>query len=404
MFDNFFKIIFIFDFRFVNHGASCIIYKTFGTRVKNTQYRVVMEWRGDDINARLVVWIMLISLCHSDDSQHYIVCPIQCRCNVTSLSIDCSGQHFEKIPIISSFNVRSLNLSHNTIQNISRDDLSQLTDIVSIDLSYNIISNISLLAFSENRNLQYVNLKDNLLTHIPLFSGKESGVDGSQKSQLKELNLAGNALRVPELTNFARVIMLETLDLSRNNLSHRLWSLLTELPNLKRLKISDNQLVDISYDASMFPHPLEELDLSKNFIRGKLTLSANLPNLTILNLTGNMISSLDSFPACELPSLNTLLLSRNLIETLQDGIFMDCSKLKRLELAHMKDLVHVDPGAFRGLQHLRVLELYGNSLLTGLDSDVFQGLSQLESLDLHSNSLEVLRLDAFVLQKSNLGS
>ena len=112
-------------------------------------------------------------------------------------------------------------------------------------------------------------------------------IDGHPaQSTATELNLSGSGIE--DISGLLKIPALETLDLSRNNISNLYILQLTNSRfTLREVNLSNNQIEDITPLASLTN--VEVLDLSNNNISSELPLM-NLKTLKTLYLGGNLLT------------------------------------------------------------------------------------------------------------------
>ncbi|KAL4608259.1 leucine-rich repeat-containing protein 53-like, partial [Arapaima gigas] len=122
-----------------------------------------------------------------------------------------------------------------------------------------------------------------------------------------------------------------------------------------------------------------------------------LSNITVLGLSGNIISNIMENAFHNLTLLKTLLLDHNHISSLSilNSTFTQLQNLEVLQLGH-NAIQNINRNWFQGLRSLLVLHLEGN-LITRLPADTFQSsnLENLETLDLSDNLIESLSKGSF---------
>ena len=121
--------------------------------------------------------------------------------------------------------------------------------------------------------------------------------------------------------------------------------------------------------------------------------SADLANITVMDLSYYGITSLQHVDFDGLDNLQYLYLNGNNLTTLPSGVFDGLDNLQYLYL-NGNNLTTLPSGVFDGLDNLQYLYLNGNNLTT-LPSGVFDGLDNLQYLRLSSNDLVGLPSDAF---------
>ncbi|XP_012280255.1 leucine-rich repeats and immunoglobulin-like domains protein 3 [Orussus abietinus] len=152
-----------------------------------------------------------------------------------------------------------------------------------------------------------------------------------------------------------------TLDLTANNLSNNIA--LSDLPQLKWLKLNENQL-------SRIP----ELPF--------------LESVNHLSLTQNSISEINGSALRRLPDLRNLDLSVNKLTALRRGSFLSSNRLTHLNL-NMNQISSIENGSLDNLTELEELRLNKNRL-TQL-KDLFTNLGNLRVLELNKNNLHQIQ-------------
>uniref|UniRef100_A0A8C2V574 Leucine rich repeat containing G protein-coupled receptor 5 n=1 Tax=Chinchilla lanigera TaxID=34839 RepID=A0A8C2V574_CHILA len=291
------------------------------------------------------------------------------------------------------------------------------------DLSMNNISQLPLGPLHNLRFLEELRLAGNALTYIPkgafagLYSLKVLMLQNNQLRQvptealqnlrsLQSLHLHNNRIHSLGKKCFDGLHSLETLDLNYNNLDEFPIAIRT-LSNLKELGFHSNNIRSIPEKAfvgnpslitihfyenpiqfvgrSAFQHLPELRTLTLNGASQitefpDLTGTANLESLT---LTGAQISSLPQTVCDQLPNLQVLDLSYNLVEDLPR--FSACQKLQKIDLRH-NEIYEVKVDTFQQLLSLRSLNLAWNKIAI-IHPNAFATLPSLVKLDLSSNVL-----------------
>lgn len=161
------------------------------------------------------------------------------------------------------------------------------------------------------------------LTYTPIRNILNDNISGESLFHplLKIVLSKTGIIRLPSLFLFC-FPFLETLDLSNNciNALPDFFAISFRargdvFHNLKYLNLSDNAISMIPFSFwNNFPK-LESLDLSKNNISILSPLTSILESLTILNISRNRISEISSNLLSELPNLETLDISGNFIHS-----------------------------------------------------------------------------------------
>lgn len=130
------------------------------------------------------------------------------------------------------------------------------------------------------------------------------------------------------------------------------------------------------------------------------------PNATGAILTDLNLTSLNGIDICKWKNLTVLDVSFNMLRKLPSHLLPECHTLFRLFVSD-NIITKVDTHAFAGLSSLSILILAGNQIET-LHRDIFKSLIDLEELYLQYNRIRVIDSDLFrynkELQILNLGN
>ena len=264
--------------------------------------------------------------------------------------------------------------------------LSRLPNLKRLKIDYNRIGALSYEILRSVKGLEELSLAYNIIREIPQGTFKDL-------KDLKILNLYGNQIAEVNMETFLGVEnSLEYMDLGYN-------------------------IID---DISKISYPkLRFLNLEKNLIRNISNVFNLLTSLQVLNLGENMI---DQLPAGVFRSMTNLLhvnLYKNKIGQLQPGVFenayltkvnmsgnlltdIDTQSFYDLEILEVVDLSDnqistIKNGAFDRIPHLKTLHLQKNKL-TSYKGDIYSGISndtELEYLDLSDNEMAYLYPESF---------
>lgn len=193
-------------------------------------------------------------------------------------------------------NTASLNLSHNFLSTFN--NASKFQKLTALDLSYNRLigefhlNEILLATLDLSRNsltnfncddckcLQTLNLSHNALTKVSI----------DNLTSLQYLDLSANLLDAIEPTLLRNKSNLSDLILACNRIRVINKDLLNQLGKLRRLDLSHNDISDVEGDAFSDLFNLQILDLSFNRIHiASLQTLQNIPQLNRLSLGGNMM-------------------------------------------------------------------------------------------------------------------
>ncbi|XP_058598018.1 leucine-rich repeat-containing G-protein coupled receptor 5 isoform X2 [Neofelis nebulosa] len=307
--------------------------------------------------------------------------------------------HIPKGAFAGLYSLKVLMLQNNHLRQVPAGALQNLRSLQSLRLDANHISYVPPSCFSGLHSLRHLWLDDNALTEIPVQAfGSLSALQAmtlalnkihhipdyafGNLSSLVVLHLHNNRIHSLGKKCFDGLHSLETLDLNYNNLDEFPTAIRT-LSNLKELHFYDNPIQLVGRSA--FQHLPELRTLTLNGASQitefpDLTGTASLESLT---LTGAQISSLPQTACDQLPNLQVLDLSYNLLEDLPS--FSVCQKLQKIDLRH-NEIFEIKVDTFQQLLSLRALNLAWNKIAV-IHPNAFSTLPSLRKLDLSSNLL-----------------
>ncbi|RKF73005.1 Leucine-rich repeat-containing protein 40 [Golovinomyces cichoracearum] len=252
--------------------------------------------------------------------------------------------------------------------------------------------------------LEVINLRGNNLKTLPI---------GLRKLEyLTTLNLLGNNLTIDCFKVISELISLRDLNLEQNKLSGQLTIDLTRLKNLVILNLRQNELSDLP-DSLVELVELRKLNIASNKFKS-LPLSAlrqtslteliasknnlsdillpqdikELPNLQILDVTSNSLTSLHSYANLRLPALQQLLCASNRLKDLPS--LASCQSLVTIDAED--NFIEALPPDFSTLPKIKNVNLSGNNLRI-LDESLGK-IHSLEVLHLSGNPLKEKKLAA----------
>uniref|UniRef100_A0AAZ3QVB2 G-protein coupled receptors family 1 profile domain-containing protein n=1 Tax=Oncorhynchus tshawytscha TaxID=74940 RepID=A0AAZ3QVB2_ONCTS len=229
------------------------------------------------------------------------------------------------------------------------------------------------------QSLRHLWLDDNSLTEVP------ADALGALTS-LQAMTLALNRItHIPDRA-FTNLSSLVVLHLNNNRIRTLGTQCFDGLHSLETLFFYDNPIQFVGQSA--FQHLPELRTLSLNGAAEitefpDLTGTKSLESLTI---TGARITSLPTTVCDQLPNLQVLDLSYNMIQSLPS--FRGCEKIQKIDLHH-NEIEELQADTFQGLTSLRSLDLAWNKL-SSLNPLSFSSLPALIKLDLTSNRLSYL--------------
>ncbi|XP_074936908.1 leucine-rich repeat-containing G-protein coupled receptor 5 isoform X2 [Phalacrocorax aristotelis] len=328
-------------------------------------------------------------------------CPAPCRCEQEGMLVraDCSDLGLTAVPANLSVFTSYLDLSMNNITKLPSNPVHNLRFLEELRLAGNGLTYIPKGAFAGLFSLKVLMLQNNQLRQVPTEALQNL-------RSLQSLHLHNNRIYSLGKKCFDGLHSLETLDLNYNSLDEFPTAIRT-LTNLKELGFHSNHIKSIPERAFVGNPSLITIHFYDNPIQlvGKsafqhlpelrtLTLNGasqitEFPDLTgttsleSLTLTGAQITSLPKLACDQLPNLQVLDLSYNLLEDLP--CFTACKKLQKIDLHH-NEIGEIKADTFRQLAALRSLDLAWNKIKI-IHPNAFSSLPSLIKLDVSSNLL-----------------
>lgn len=325
-----------------------------------------------------------------------------------------------------------LNVAGNHIYDMDPDVFKKLLDLEELDLSDNDIKSLPVDIFSDNTELATLHIQKNPIDSVyglqisdllTLNAGQThiKFVGPSMFNGMKyiaNLNLSGNGIEKIHNQAFHKLVELNYLDLSYNNLDFISNILIKENIELEIFKISNNQKLkhlpkdgficsadqfNIYYfDASNCG--LEEIydnSLSTFTVLTQINLSGNaiktinrqvfepLTRIVEINLADNQLTSLDNKVFAKNKELGKLILRGNPLKAISAEVFLSTPALRSLDVshAHLTSLWKDDknrPTTF--LNSLNYLNISFNRINIVKQNEL-QTLNKLRTLDITNNPL-----------------
>ena len=221
--------------------------------------------------------------------------------------------------------------------------------------------------FNKKYNL---NITNNLVEKLDLSKkniGKEimKYFDNIKFKNLKELDLWDNNIAEINFLSKTNLEQLEKLSLGNNQISD--LNKITDLDffqnitidNIEKLNLGNNKITDINNLNKIKSEKLKELylywnDISNIDILGKM----NLEKLEILNLSENNISDINILEKAKIDKLKQLILNKNKIEDIK---VLKLINLNHLEILNLGNNKISDIKVLEHMNSLNIKELYLNS-------------------------------------------
>ncbi|KAI6235007.1 Leucine-rich repeat neuronal protein 1 [Aphelenchoides besseyi] len=343
-----------------------------------------MKWT---IGFLIEVLVVLLQLCvvfaHVGDS-----CPYDCQCDEKKTSLSCErltskqiADLFSNISFVDSYSSRIYNLSlvNCSLHDVNVIPVELLRGLLHLDLSFNQLNDFKFSSLNHFMPLLIkLKLTGNHLVGIPrtLFSSvpnvEEVYLDNNKifsidweafrLYKLKRLWLTNNNLLSINEHILRFTPNLEFLDLSQNQLISVQSSSFFSARRLIELNLSNNRLQRFDYDSFVPLHQLQTLDLSfNNFSEVPVGLS-QIVGLRVLNFSGNPITRIRSGDF-QLPILQVIVLSNcPLVKIIESRAFMEMPNIHTVTISNNPKLEFISPIAFVNNTGIYEIDFRNNSL------------------------------------------
>ncbi|KKK25155.1 hypothetical protein P175DRAFT_0481329 [Aspergillus ochraceoroseus IBT 24754] len=236
---------------------------------------------------------------------------------------------------------------------ISTDDDekgNQFGGLEVLDLHGNLLQSLP-LGFRRLQRLHTLNLSNNKLSMSDIEVIMEMG-------SLRDLKLAKNQLEGALINEIGRLSNLEVLDLRENSLVD-LPESLADLRSLRVLNVGYNQLTSLPFEA-LSKLPMKEISAPRNKLSGALIPASvnKFDALQNLDVVGNALVKLSENESLELPSLQTLAISMNRIQSLPNVSVWPAL----LALSAEDNSISSLPQGFTDLKAIRNVDFTGNDI------------------------------------------
>jgi Leucine-rich repeat (LRR) protein len=236
----------------------------------------------------------------------------------------------------------------------------ELSALTILDMSFNSLTTVVSGPFRQLKNLRELNLANNSLVSLPDEIGQLASLEvlSVESNLLKKLPELGSLKSLTTLIAYDNKLQaaprnlpasLETIDLSRNDLTSLSGSNVCCIPSLKTLDLSSNRLVELPRFRA---HRLEELAVADNRLESLSPLE-DLPELRVLDASRNALRALP-FSIGALSQLSEVHLRNNYLEALPPSLGM-CQHLRMLDVSDNKlESVPEELGLIPSLTHLKL--------------------------------------------------
>ncbi|KRY92195.1 Leucine-rich repeat-containing protein egg-6, partial [Trichinella pseudospiralis] len=294
--------------------------------------------------------------------------------------------YYLKALAIHSELIESLTLRYSDIRTLKAQSFASLA-IKKLDLSSNNIHGIEEDAFGKQASyIRELFLANNSLSAIPPLK---------MLPNLEKIDISNNAL--VDLTEYAfeHNEALKVIRARNNKISILSPNSLNEVKNnLELLDLSGNQLIQVPAQNLRSFQKLRMLDLSDNFIDKIPNLQfMNMPELRDLRLGGNKIAEVMPLAFMNIPKLEVLNLTRNAIATMETNPIQQFENLEILDLSWNK-LNRLKASSFKELAKLKELHLQNNEIDI-VETMAISDNSELRTINLANNKIKQLYKNAF---------
>jgi Leucine-rich repeat (LRR) protein len=266
-----------------------------------------------------------------------------------------------------------------------------------VDFSYNSFTNEEFEKMFDMLDspwaLETLKLRQTNLKHI------DGIIEFKNLPQLKLLDLSLNNLTYISSDTFEHTTYLEYLDLSSNRL--REFTCLSNLNHLRHINLENNSIEFSASDMILVDfYSIETLKLGQNRLRDASYPSFDLSQLNAIgndtfleiNLDRNQLRTVKYF-SYTFGKLKMASFDSNNITRIDTDAFLNCRSLEYLSIASNR-LTRIDKNDFHFLFSLTHLNLSSNEIVY-IEANSFVNLNKLKTLDLSSNRLVAIENDLF---------
>lgn len=273
-------------------------------------------------------------------------------------------------------NLMYINLSENNLTNIKASIFDTLENLEEVDLSNNYLEKIPNNLFLNNSELTTLNMRGNPI----------NTVEGWTIPELVTLNLSNCSIQIVGPTMFNGMSVISNLNLSSNRINRIYDNAFVVLEDLNYLDLSNNLLEILSEDLIKSNIQLDVLKIANNILLKNLpsngfSCDEDTFSIYLFDASGCSIEIIPDKAFLTMPALTRLNLARNKIFSLGSSLH-ETKQLVELDLSYNM-IETMDKKTFSNNRDLRKLNLAGNPIVT-LSSEIFMNNVILSWLDLSS--------------------
>lgn len=222
------------------------------------------------------------------------------------------------------------------------------------------------LILSKNNELKNFDSSSDSLRKLELSQCNLDNIPGGKLPKLVYLNLNENNLRRVLSNSFENITEVEVLNLSSAGISKVEENAFNGLNNLRVLDLSYNTISKIDPKTFNTNFHLEKLLLSHNYLSKVTRLDSE--SLKYLDLSNCEIVAIGRESLSQMPSLQVINLSKNLISRLPDELEGESVNTINLSYCH---ITGINNRTFMLMESLRQLDLSGNRLTSDVKVSYF---------------------------------
>ncbi len=304
------------------------------------------------------------------------------------------GQSLTAIPSDIPAETISVNLTANSILQITDSDFIVTIFIEELDLTNNLLGTISNKSLTPLAQLKKLYMSGNRFTRMPPLE--------AVSVTIKELKLDKNQITSLKTNYFTNFINLTLLHLNENLILTLQENAFLGLSNLVKLRLDYNQLTCINRTLLDGMTMLEYLDISYNqltgflsescpFVANETTLTpAQLPNLHSLNLKENILTEVPDLRGAHM--LYYLRLDYNQLTDIRLDHLATLSKLRHFFINYNCNLNHFPNLSLIFNSNANSLNFISanNIGISVIDDGIFANLVHLQIININRNMLQSL--------------